>query len=100
MICVLPDLPPDERQGAYLRTVIRLWYCDDDVCDCAQVRVERVYTHRLFAGAFWSVLVAHGRFYTDGEWRCEAEEIETDRLECELLQRAGGPLHFAPMAIA
>ena len=59
----------DERQGEFIRTEAELWHCGDDVCDCSQIVVDRIYRNRLSSlnGAVWKVRIAEGPFYTNGE---------------------------------
>lgn len=87
MICRLWIESANERQGMFLRHSVRLWHCDDDVCDCARVVVERMFTHRLFPRAYWIVRIAEGPMYTDGEWRQASDQIAADLEEGRTIAR-------------
>lgn len=78
--------PPNERQGKYVRTVLEVWWCGDEVCDCRQVQVLRRYRNRLAPGAFCSVLVWEGTYFSEGEGG-EQIEAELQRAQRDMAER-------------
>ena len=64
---LLPVQSANVRQGRYLRTTSEVWWCEDKVCDCRQVVVERVYEHVLCPGLLWRVRIAEGPFCAEGK---------------------------------
>ena len=76
LITRLPIGERDDRQGRYLQTVAYVWWCGDEVCDCSQVAVERLYENARDRRFVWIVRIAEGPFSTDGEQPAPGEIAE------------------------
>lgn len=63
----------NERCGAYCETVIFVWECGDDICDCSEVQVIARHDHALFPRGKWDIPLAHGTFCTNGEGDVDGE---------------------------
>lgn len=69
-----PELPRDPARYYYR---VNWWYCGDDICDCNQPQLERIYVHETEGKNHWArpkrEIVLTGPWYSIGGYGFESE---------------------------